>query len=82
MKSWRTTVSAVATAAFGFILFSPQYFHAVPWLVDIAKYATLGGMIAFGINSKDVQVHSTEGQVMLATAEKNQAIREAVNNGK
>lgn len=72
--SWRTTASAIVTAAFGFVLFSPQYFTHVPWLVDLAKYATLGGLVALGVSAKDSIVHSTEGQVMIATVARNEEI--------
>lgn len=77
MTNWRTTASAIATAAFGFVLFSPQYFPN--WMVDLAKYATLGGLMALGITAKDSKVHSTEGEVKVATAEK---ARELIDSSK
>jgi hypothetical protein len=54
MKNWKTFVSALITAFFGFVLFSPGYF--APWLVDVAKFATAGGLLAFGLFAKDHDV--------------------------
>lgn len=65
MKNWRTTVTGVATALFGFVMFSPQYFP--PWMVDLAKYATIGGLAMLGIVGKDFNVHSTVEEVQSST---------------
>jgi hypothetical protein len=51
MNSWKTTAAAVVSALAGFVLFSPSYFP--PWAVDLAKYAMVGGLAAFGIFAKD-----------------------------
>ena len=79
MTSWRTTLSSLIAAGFAFILFSPQYFAHIPWLVDLAKFATIGGLISLGINSKDVQVHSTVDEVGKATAAVNEKALDAAN---
>lgn len=65
--SWRTTVSSAVTAFFGFVLFSPQNFAAYPWLVDLAKYAFLGGLVGMGIFSKDFNVTGVPMQVQPPT---------------
>jgi hypothetical protein len=56
MENWKTTASALVTAIFGFILFSPEYFEQVPWLVSIAKYFAAGGLIGLGFSAKDSNV--------------------------
>ena len=53
MRSWKTTVSAIVTVAAGFVLFSPDLFSDWPWLIELAKYVTLGGLAALGIAAKD-----------------------------
>ena len=67
MKNWRTTTAGLATAFFGFVLFSPQTFAWAPWLVDIAKYAVAGGLASMGLLGKDYTSHSTVGEVQTAT---------------
>lgn len=52
-KSWKTSIAGLATAAFGFVLFSPDLFAHLPWLVAIAKYATAGGLAGLGILAQD-----------------------------
>ena len=56
MRSWRTTTSAVITAFFGYVLMFPQDFLFAPWLVNVAKFGALGGLVAFGISAKDFNV--------------------------
>lgn len=51
MKDWKTTLSAAFTAFFGFVLLHPEYF--LPWIVDIAGYAAIGGLVMFGIAAQD-----------------------------
>ena len=65
--NWKTALSGILTALFGFILFSPQYFP--PWMLDLAKYAMVGGLISLGITAKDYSTHSTATQVNQATAD-------------
>jgi hypothetical protein len=66
MKNWRTTTAALAAAAFGYILFSPQYFPH--WLTDLSKYAMLGGLAGMGIAAKDFNVHSNADEVTQSSA--------------
>jgi hypothetical protein len=54
MKNWKTSLSAVVTAFFMFVLFDPQWFPL--WMISIAKFASIGGLISMGINSKDRNV--------------------------
>ena len=67
MTNWKTTAVGLATAAFGFVLFSPQYFPA--WMIDLSKYAMVGGLASMGILSKDYNSHSTSGEVQASTIE-------------
>lgn len=54
--NWKTTLAGAFTAFFGFVVFSPDTFSAVPWLVGLAKYAAAGGLLAIGIAAKDSNV--------------------------
>jgi hypothetical protein len=56
MTNWKTTAAAIFTALFAFIVFSPDTFAGLPWLVNLAKFATAGGLMAFGILAKDSDV--------------------------
>ena len=67
MKNWKSTSIGLATAFFGFVLFSPQWFP--PWTQDLAKYAMLGGLASLGLVAKDYSSHSTAGEVQAATVE-------------
>jgi hypothetical protein len=69
VKSWKTTAWACAAAFFAFVLFSPEYFARVPWLVSLAKFACAGGLVGLGLSAKDADVHSTKEQVAEATRE-------------
>lgn len=53
MKDWKTTAAGIATAAFGFVAFSPETFQKWPWLVALAKYSTIGGLACMGILARD-----------------------------
>jgi hypothetical protein len=53
--NWRTSVASFATAALGFVAMSPEFFAHWPLLIAIAKYAALGGLVAFGISAKDTR---------------------------
>jgi predicted exporter len=53
MKNWKTTTFGVATAFFAFVAFSPETFSGWPWLVNLAKFAAVGGLAALGIVAKD-----------------------------
>ena len=52
---WKTTSLGLASAFFGFVLFSPELFSAMPWLVAIAKYALVGGLAGMGIVAQDAR---------------------------
>lgn len=54
MRSWKTTVFGIITAAAGFVLFSPGYFP--PWALDLAKYIMAGGLMGIGFSAKDSNV--------------------------
>jgi hypothetical protein len=54
--SYKTTLIGAATAFFGFVLFSPEHFTQWPWLLDLSKYAFLGGLASLGVASKDFNV--------------------------
>lgn len=56
MVNWKTTVIGVLTAFFAFVAFSPDTFSGVPWLVELAKFAAVGGLAALGIFAKDSDV--------------------------
>ena len=51
MKDWKTTIFGLVSAAFCFILFSPQYFPA--WLHDLSAFVLAGGLAGLGITAKD-----------------------------
>jgi len=54
LKSWQPIVISAAVSFFGFVLYKPLYFE--PWLVDLAGYAALGGIAAFGVVVKQHNV--------------------------
>jgi len=43
-KNWQHTAILAATTLFAFVLFSPETFAAYPWLIQLAKFATAGGL--------------------------------------
>ena len=51
--NWRTSASAVMAAMLGFVAMSPEFFAHWPVLIAVAKYASLGGLVAFGVSAKD-----------------------------
>jgi hypothetical protein len=53
MRNWKTTTAGIVTAAFGFVVFSPDLFAGHAWIVAVAKYATIGGLASMGIAGKD-----------------------------
>ena len=71
MKNWKTTTTGLVTAFFGFVLFSPQYFP--PWVIDVAKYAVVGGLAGIGLLAKDYSSHSTVAQVETETVKEDMA---------
>ena len=58
MKSWKTTVSAIVSAAGAFVLFANQSFHIIfPQIVlALASFIMLGGLVSLGVNGKDNNV--------------------------
>ena len=50
---WKTTAAGFVAAFFGFVAMNPHYFEAVPVLITIAKFASMGGLAMFGIVSAD-----------------------------
>lgn len=53
LDHWKTTAAAAVTAFFGFVLYSPETFAALPILKAIAGYAAIGGLVTFGIVAGD-----------------------------
>ena len=53
--NYKTTITAAITAGFAFVLFAPELFTAVPWLVSVAKFGAAGGLLAFGIGAGDAK---------------------------
>lgn len=53
--NWRTSTAAITAAMLGFVGMSPEFFAHWPLLIAIAKYASLGGLVAFGITAKDTK---------------------------
>ena len=49
LTDWKTTIPALVSAIFGFILFKPDYFP--PIFQDLAAYIFAGGLAALGINA-------------------------------
>lgn len=69
--SWRTTAAALVSALSSFILWSSlQGLIRWPaWAQAIAMFTQAGGLAGLGLAAKDAGVHSTEGEVRVATAE-------------
>ena len=51
MKDWKTTTAGIVSAFFGFVLFAPQHFTAIPVLADVAAYFLAGGLAALGVTA-------------------------------
>ncbi len=56
IKSWRTSLTALVTAAAGFVLFSPELFENHPALIQVSKYIMVGGLAGIGIFARDNKV--------------------------
>ena len=54
MKNWKTTLFALVTAFFGFVLFDPTWFPSI--IVSIAKFGAAGGLVGLGLFAKDNNV--------------------------
>ena len=50
-QHWRTSAIGCMTAFFAFVAFAPVHFPSL--IVDLGKFATIGGLAAMGIASKD-----------------------------
>jgi hypothetical protein len=51
-KDWATTVPGVlAGVALSFVLFAPELFDHWPWVLQLAKFAAIGGLAALGVNA-------------------------------
>lgn len=48
-----TSILGIVTAFFAFVVFAPEHFKAVPWLVDLSKFAAVGGLAGLGIAAAD-----------------------------
>jgi hypothetical protein len=73
--NWKTSGSALITAFFGFVIFSPDLFSGVPWLVALARYGAAGGLISMGLFAKDKDV--TGGTIVQPS---NDAAKQSVLN--
>lgn len=49
LKDWPSTVAGLLSAFFGFVLFSEPTFATMPWLIQLSKYAFVGGLAFLGI---------------------------------
>ena len=59
MKSWKSTLSSVISAAGMFIIFAsaPPYSVQFPTVVSaLAAFMALGGLVSLGVNAKDNNV--------------------------
>lgn len=55
-RNWKTTVIGLVLSFTGFVAFSPNTFKDKPFLVDICRYITSGGLAALGISAKDYNI--------------------------
>ncbi len=55
-KNWKTMVCGLVAAFFSYVLFDPDTFHGMPWLVTLAKFAMVGGLAGLGLTAKDYNV--------------------------
>lgn len=57
MNPKTTTWAAVAATGIAFVLFAPEQVQHIPyvgpWIILIAKFATVGGLAKFGIEARD-----------------------------
>lgn len=55
---------ALVSTFLGFVLYRPELFDSVPWLVDVANYTALGGLSLFGLHSvqRVVKMRRTNGK--------------------
>ena len=56
--NWKHSLALLATCFFGFVVFSPETFSAVPWLIALSKFAMAGGLAALGIAAHNQSVRN------------------------
>ena len=76
--NWKTSVAGVLTAFFAFVMFSPEDFAQWPWVMHLAKFATIGGLASVGLLAKDSTTHSTVQQMQEATVKAAEVPKEPV----
>lgn len=79
MKNWKTTTASAVSAAASFVLFAQmEHYITFPgWAMGLAMFAQVGGLAAFGIAAKDVNVTGgTVGQpsTLKAMSDANQTV--------
>lgn len=77
-KSWQPTLAATVTALCGFIVMYPEHFAQWPIVIDFAKYAGLGGLIAFGISAKSATLGSNLPTAQLPPSLRDEHSQEAI----
>lgn len=60
-KHPKMSAVGVLGSVLGFALMFPQYFVHYPIVLDLAKFAAIGGFAAFGLASKDVVFGKKDG---------------------
>ena len=53
MKNWKTTVSSLITAIASFIAMNADLFPDKSMIVRLSQFVVVGGLVSFGIVSKD-----------------------------
>jgi hypothetical protein len=53
VKNWKTTVSSFVTAIASFIAMNADLFPEKSMIVRLSQFVVVGGLVAFGIASKD-----------------------------
>jgi hypothetical protein len=73
---WKHSATLIATCVFGFVVFSPETFSRVPWLIALSKFAMAGGLAALGIaaHSQSIANAAAIKQVDAKVAETNTGI--------
>ena len=67
-KSWKTTLCGLIAAVASYAVANPATFARWPWVAPVAGILMASGIAGVGIASKDSSVHSTESQVIQASA--------------
>lgn len=53
MKNWKTTFSSIITAIASFVAMNADLFPDKSIVVRVSQFIVVGGLVAFGIVSKD-----------------------------